>query len=82
MYTNDCAVKIGKKHNISFHRAVVWDQDSAWAPPIYTIKRKIKLDIPIRIWLKIFESLIEPIALYGCEVSACRILQKYPPCTT
>jgi hypothetical protein len=23
MYTNDCAVKIGKKHNISFHRAVV-----------------------------------------------------------
>ena len=34
----------------------------------YAIKRSIKLDIPIRIWLKIFKSVIEPIALYGCEV--------------
>ena len=34
----------------------------------YAIKRNIKFDIPIRIWLKILESVIEPIALYGCEV--------------
>ena len=27
-----------------------------------------KFNIPIRIWLKILESVIEPIALYGCEV--------------
>ena len=66
----------------------------------YAIKRNIKLDIPIRIWLKILESVLEPIALYVCEVwdpltnqeftkwdkhqieTACRILQKYPLCTT
>ena len=34
----------------------------------YAIKRNIKLDIPIRTWLKILESVIEPIDLYGCEV--------------
>jgi hypothetical protein len=34
----------------------------------YAIKRNIKFDIPIRIWLKILESVIEPIALCGCEV--------------
>ena len=34
----------------------------------YTIKRNIKLNIPIRIWLKILKSDIEHIALYGCEV--------------
>jgi hypothetical protein len=34
----------------------------------YAIKRNIKFNIPIRIWLKILESVIEPIALYGCEV--------------
>ena len=34
----------------------------------YTIKRNIKFDIPIRIWLKILESVKEPIALYGWEV--------------
>ena len=34
----------------------------------YAIKRNINFNIPIRIWLKILESVIEPIALYGCEV--------------
>ena len=34
----------------------------------YAIKRHIKLDIPIKIWLKIFDAVIEPNALYGCEV--------------
>lgn len=30
----------------------------------YAIKRQIPVEIPIRIWLKLFESVIEPIALY------------------
>jgi hypothetical protein len=34
----------------------------------YAIKRNIKFNILIMIWLKILESVIEPIALYGCEV--------------
>lgn len=34
----------------------------------YAIKRNIKLNIPIQIWLKILDSVIEPISLYGCEV--------------
>ena len=34
----------------------------------YAIKRNIKIEIPIRIWLKMFQSVIEPIALYGSEV--------------
>lgn len=34
----------------------------------YTIKKSIQIEIPIRIWLKIFQSVIEPIALYGSEV--------------
>ncbi len=34
----------------------------------YAIKRNIKIDIPIRIWIKIIKSVIEPIALYGSEV--------------
>ena len=34
----------------------------------YAIKRSIKFNIPIRIWLKILESVIEPIALRGCDV--------------
>ena len=32
----------------------------------YAIKRNIKIEIPI--WLKMFQSVIEPIALYGSEV--------------
>ncbi len=34
----------------------------------YAIKKSIQIEIPIRIWLKIFQSVIEPIALYGSEV--------------
>ena len=32
------------------------------------IKRNTSFDIPVRIWLKILESVIEPITLCGCEV--------------
>ncbi len=35
---------------------------------LYAIKQSIQIEIPIRIWLKIFYSVIEPIALYGSEV--------------
>uniref|UniRef100_A0A671YR74 ribonuclease H n=1 Tax=Sparus aurata TaxID=8175 RepID=A0A671YR74_SPAAU len=34
----------------------------------YAIKRSVQIQIPIRTWLKIFNSVIEPIALYGSEV--------------
>ncbi len=34
----------------------------------YAIKRSIKIDIPIQIWLKLFKAVIEPVALYGSEV--------------
>ena len=34
----------------------------------YAIKRGIQFDIPIKIWLKIFKIVIEPIVLYGIEV--------------
>ena len=34
----------------------------------YAIKKSTHVDIPIRTWLKIFQSVIEPIALYGSEV--------------
>ncbi len=34
----------------------------------YAIKKSIQIEIPIRIWLKIFQSVIEHIALYGSEV--------------
>ena len=31
-------------------------------------RKSITFDIPIRTWLKIFQSILEPIALYGSEV--------------
>ena len=34
----------------------------------YTIKKLIQIEIPIKIWLKLIEYVIEPIALYGSEV--------------
>ncbi len=34
----------------------------------YAIKISIKIDILVRIWLKLFKAVIEPIALYGSEV--------------
>lgn len=36
---------------------------------LYTIKRKFhKINIPITLWCKIFDSIIQPILLYGSEV--------------
>jgi hypothetical protein len=82
----------------NFHKAVNDLRDKA-RRAFYAIKRNIKFNLPIRIWQKILESVIEPIAFCGCEVwgpitnqeftkwdkhqieIACRILQKYPPCT-
>ena len=34
----------------------------------YAIRKSIQIKIPIRTWLRIFQSVIEPIALYGSEV--------------
>jgi hypothetical protein len=43
----------------------------------YAIKWNIKFDIIIRIWLKILESIIEPIALYGCEICGLLTNQEF-----
>ena len=51
----------------NFHKAVNFLRDKA-RRAFYAIKRNIKFNIPIMIWLKILESVIEHIALYGCEV--------------
>ncbi len=32
------------------------------------LKEKVKIDIPVQIWLRLFKAVIEPIALYGSEV--------------
>jgi hypothetical protein len=50
-----------------FHKAVN-DLRNKARRTFYAIKRNIKFGIPIRNWLKILESVIEPIALFGCEV--------------
>ena len=34
----------------------------------YAIKKQIQIEIPIKIWLKLIECVIEPIALYGSKV--------------
>merc|ERR1712168_255401 len=34
----------------------------------YAIKRSSNINLPVRVWLKIFQSIIEPIILYGSEV--------------
>ena len=34
----------------------------------YAIKKSSNIEIPVRIWLKIFNSIIEPIIMYGSEV--------------
>ena len=49
----------------NFHKAVNDLRDKA-RRAFYAIKMNIKFDIPIRFCLKILESVIEPIALYGC----------------
>jgi hypothetical protein len=53
----------------NFQKAVNDLRDKA-RRAFYAIKRNIKFDIPIRTWLKILESIIEPIAIYCCEVWA------------
>jgi hypothetical protein len=79
----------------NFNKAVNDLRDKA-RRALYVIKRNVKFDIPIRIWpKKILESVIEPIALYGCEVWGPLTNQEftkwdkhqidtkeYPPCTT
>ena len=47
----------------NFHKEVKELRDKA-RRAFYAIKMNIKFDIPIRIWLKILESVIEPIALH------------------
>ena len=47
----------------NFHKAVNDLRDEA-RMAFYAIKRNIKFDKPVRIWLKILESVIEPIVLY------------------
>ncbi len=51
----------------NFNHAVNELRDKA-RRAFYAIKRQCPIEIPIRIWLKIAESVIEPIALYGSEV--------------
>jgi hypothetical protein len=43
----------------------------------YAIKRNIKFNILIRIWLEVLESVIEPFALYGCEVWGPLTIQEF-----
>ena len=50
-----------------FYKAIYDLRDEAMRA-FYARKINIKLDIPINIWLKIFDTVIEPIALYSCEV--------------
>ena len=61
----------GPQINISaaghFHKTVNNLRDKA-RRAFYAIKRNRKFDIPIRIWLKILESVKEPIALCGGQV--------------
>lgn len=51
----------------NFNKAVNDLRDKA-RRAFYSIRRNIKLNIPIPIWLKILDSVIEPISLCGCEI--------------
>uniref|UniRef100_A0A671U6T8 ribonuclease H n=1 Tax=Sparus aurata TaxID=8175 RepID=A0A671U6T8_SPAAU len=51
----------------SFNLAVKDLRDKA-RRAFYAIRRNIKLDIPIKIWLKMFQFVLEPIILYGSEI--------------
>jgi hypothetical protein len=64
---NDTYLSLNISATGNFHKAVNELTDKA-RRAFYAIKRNIKFDIPFRIWQKILESVIEPIALYGCEV--------------
>ena len=63
---NDTCLGLNISATDNFHKAVNDLRDQA-RRAFNTIKRNIKFNIPIRICLKILESVIEPIALYGCE---------------
>ena len=53
-------------HGFGSHRS---SQNALKEKALYAIKRKLqKIVKPIKIWLKIFDSVIQPIALYGSEV--------------
>ena len=43
----------------------------------YAIKKPIQIDIPIKMWLKLIECVIEPIALYDSEVWGPRAKQDF-----
>ena len=60
----------------NFHKAVNDLREKA-RRAFYIIKRNIQFDIPIRIWLKILESVTKPIALYGCEVCCLLTNQEF-----
>ncbi len=66
LYSDELELKISGSRN--FGLAVnALKQKACWA--FYAIRRKSdKIDLPIRIWTKIFDSVIQPIALYGSEV--------------
>ena len=51
----------------NFNKAVNDLRDKA-SRAFHAIKKNIKLEIPIKIWLKIFDAVMETIAPHGCEV--------------
>ena len=63
---NDAYLGLNISATGNFPRAVNDLRDKA-RRAFYAIKRNIKFNMPIRIWQKILESFIEPIALY-CRV--------------
>jgi hypothetical protein len=60
----------------NFQKAVNDLKDKA-RRAFYAIKWNIKFNIPISIWQKILESVIEPIALYGCHVWGLLTYQEF-----
>merc|ERR1712035_109342 len=43
----------------------------------WSIKKSSCIDIPVRVWIKIFQSVIEPIILYGSEVWGPLVTQDF-----
>ena len=63
-HKNDTYLSLNISTTGNFHKAAKELRDNA-RRAFNAIKRKIKFDMPIRIWQKILESVIEPIALYN-----------------
>ena len=59
---NDTYLGLNVSTTGNFHKAMNELRDKT-RRAFYAIKRNIKFDIPITIWLKILQSVIEPIAL-------------------